>query len=172
MNGHCRRGGDKGTLGRHRQGHPDGVPAPQHQGNRGLGHAGNQLRNAQPRLDIAPHGVQQHQQAVHLVALLQSGQQGHDVFIFRGLGVGRQELVPLNLAHDGQGVNGPPLGLDGGRAHVHQLPRTSTRVLPAALLVRSCLVHTAPPCFFGPSLPLFRNLIPFAFGTGLSLWPK
>ena len=94
------------------------MPAPQHQGDGGLGHAGDELRNAQPRLNVAPHRVQQHQQTVDLVALLHQGQQGHDMLILGALAGGGQHLVPLDLPHDGEHMDGPPLGLDEGRAEL------------------------------------------------------
>ena len=52
-------GGDKGPPGRHRQGHADGVAAPQHQGGSWLRHGGDQLRDGQPCLHVSPGVVQQ-----------------------------------------------------------------------------------------------------------------
>ena len=43
VDGHGRGGRDEGDLGRHRQGHPDGMPAAQYQGDRGLPHAGDEF---------------------------------------------------------------------------------------------------------------------------------
>lgn len=91
------------------------------------------LRNAQSGLNIAPHCIQKDQQAVYLVGLLHRGQQWHDMLIFRGLGAGWENLVSLDLAHDGQGVNGPPLRLDGGGAHIHNLLLPVGRIVAAAV---------------------------------------
>ena len=135
VDGHGRRGRDEGLPGRHRQRHPDGVPAPQHQGDRGLFHAGDELGDGQPRLDVAPNRVEEHQEPVHVVALLHRRQQGEHMFVFGGLGGGVQHLVPLDLADDGQCVNGPPFGADQRGAQILNL-------LPALLeLLRSVLFH-------------------------------
>ena len=96
-----------------------------------------------------PHSVEQHQQAVHLVALLNGRQQGHDVLIFGGLGRGGQNLVALDLSYNGQGVDGPPLRPDGGGAHIHDLLLALVAALLASglrSLLRLIHAHTLPKC--------------------------
>ena len=58
VDGHGGAGHGKAPPGRHRQGNADGVAAPQDNGDRWLGHAGDKLRDGQPRLYIAAHGVE------------------------------------------------------------------------------------------------------------------
>ena len=72
----------RASTGGNRQGHADGMAAPQHQAGRGLSHSGNQLRDAQTGLDVPAYGVQQKQDSVDLLILLQAGQQGHDMLVF------------------------------------------------------------------------------------------
>ena len=95
------------------------VAAAQDQADGGLAHAGDELRDAQPRLDVSAYGVQQQKQAVHSLVLLQTGQQGHDVLVLGALGRLRQDLVAFHLAHDGQGVDVPPLIPADGGAEIH-----------------------------------------------------
>ena len=70
---------------RNRQGYADGMSAPQHQGNGGLFHAGDQLGDGQAGLYVAPRRVQKDQQTVDVGALLNGGQQGQNVLVFGGL---------------------------------------------------------------------------------------
>ena len=106
--------------------------ASQYQRHRGLGHAGDHLRDGQPRLHVAAHGVQQHQQAVHLLRLLDGGQQRQDVFIFGGLCSGGGLPVALDLADDGKAVDGAVVVGHHGGAKVHDLAD------PAVLLFLLC----------------------------------
>ena len=137
VDGHGGAGDGKAPPGRHRQGHADGVAAPQDDGHRGLGHAGDQLRDGQPRLHVAAHGVQQEEDAVHLVALLQLGQQGQHVLVFRGLGAAGCGVVALDLADDGEAVDGAVRRLGQGGAEVHDL----LGAVLAGLLMFSGAVH-------------------------------
>ena len=101
MDGHGGGWHGKTVLSRYCQRHADRVAPPQNNGDRGLGHAGDQLRDGKSRLHIAAHRVEQKQHPVHLVALLQLGKQRQDVLIFGGLScVGRGGMA-LNLADDG-----------------------------------------------------------------------
>ena len=115
MDGHSGGGRHKRLIGRHR---PNGVPAPQYQRHRGLGHAGNQLRNPKARFYVAPYRVQQHQKPVDLVALLHRGQQGHYMLVLGAFAGGGQDLVALDLSHDGQDMDGPPLCLNDRRTQL------------------------------------------------------
>ena len=110
MDGHGGGGGDEGPLGRHRQGHADGVTASQNQRSHRLGHGGDELGDGQPRLDIAAHGVEHDQKTVDVLCLLHSGQLGQDVLILGGLGVVLEDLVSLDLPHDGDAVDPGPGG--------------------------------------------------------------
>ena len=115
---HGRRGHDEGLLSGHRQGNADGVSAAQHQGHRGLGHTGHHLRNGKARLNVAAHGVQKQQYAVHLFALLQRRQQRQYVLVLRALQIVRQQRVSLHLPHDGQAVHRPPAVFHHSAAHI------------------------------------------------------
>ena len=105
------------------------MAAPQHDGDRGLRHAGDELRDGKARLHVAAHGVQQEEDAVHLVALLQLGKQGQHVLIFRGLGAAGGGVVALDLADDGEAVDGAVGRLRQGGAEVHDLLGAVLRVL-------------------------------------------
>ncbi|CDB31257.1 unknown [Firmicutes bacterium CAG:137] len=105
VNGHAGRRRDEGPFGRHRQRDADGVSAPQDQGDGGLFHACNELGNGKPGLNVAADGVQEEQEAVNLVALLNSRQKRQDMLIFGGFGGLWQGLMPLNLTNDREGVN-------------------------------------------------------------------
>ena len=96
------------------------MPAPQDQACGGLSHPADELRDAKARLDVPAHGVEQEEDAVHLLVLLQACKQGHDVLIFGGLGVVRQDLVALHLPDDGEGVDVPPAAAADRAAQVHQ----------------------------------------------------
>ena len=67
---------------------------------------------------IAAHGVQQEQHAVHVPALLQLGQEGEDMLVLGGLGVAGGGGVALDLADDGQAVDGTVGGAGQGGAEV------------------------------------------------------
>ena len=92
------------------------------------------LGDGQPRLHIAPGGVEQHQQPVHLIALLHRGQLGIICSYFGGLGILRQDLVPLNLAGDGDAVDDTPGGFGGDR--------------PGIPMVSSCRIGVSSCCLF------------------------
>ena len=94
------------------------MPASQHQGHSGLRHPRHHLRDGQSRLDVAAHGVQQQQHAVHLLRLLQMSQQRQDMLIFRGFRVVGSHAVALHLADDGQAVHAAPLAFHQGSAQV------------------------------------------------------
>ena len=106
--------------------------------------------DTQARLDVAPHGVEQHQQAVHLVALLHQGQQGHDVLIFGALAAGGQDLMSFDLPHDGKHMDRPPLGVDQRGAKLQDLLRSRV-LLP---LLRSLLFLHNGCSSFVPKLPV------------------
>ena len=135
VDGHGGSGGDEGVLGADCQGDADGVPSPQNQGDGGLFHPGNHLRNGKARLDVAADGVQQEQQTVNFVALLNVGQQRQDVLVLGGLGVFRQDLVALHLADDGQGIDIAVFGAGQVRSQFRQ---------PVSLLL-FVVVHGDPP---------------------------
>ena len=84
----------------------NGVPAPQHQRNGGLFHAGDELGDGQTGLHIAAGGVQKDEQAVDVVAFLDGGQHGQHVLVLGGLGLAGQHLVSLDVTDDGQTVDG------------------------------------------------------------------
>lgn len=64
------------------------------------------------------------------------------MFILGALAGGGQKLVALNLPHDSQHIDGPPLRLDPGGAKIHN--RLNALLLP--LSVRALiLVHQIPP---------------------------
>lgn len=90
------------------RGTPNGMAAAQDHTGCGFFHAGDQLGNAQPRLYVPAHGVQQHQQPLHLFRFLYRRQQRHDVLVFRGLGLRREGHVPLHLPDNGQAVGCVP----------------------------------------------------------------
>ena len=106
MDGHGGRGDDEGPLARHRQGHPNGVASPPHESHRGLLHGGDQLSQSQPRLHVPAHGVEDHQKAVKLVILLHRDQKGDQLLVFGGLLSLGEDVMPLDLADDGQAVDG------------------------------------------------------------------
>ena len=155
MDGHGGGRRNKGALGRHGQRHPDGMAASQHQRDRRLGHRGNQLRDSQPRLHVAAAVIQQNQQAVHLVALLHHGQQGKDVLILGALAGGGQQLVPLNLPHNGQNVNGSPLTLNQRGAQVYN---RRNGLLSAQFLMP--VLHLIPSLFLPVRIPRAGKFTP------------
>jgi len=109
---------DEALFGRDRQRHPDGVPAPQHQGDRGLVHAGDQLGQGQPGLHIAPHRVEHQQQAVDFRTFLDGGQLGHQMLVLCGLGLAGQGHMALDLPDDGEAMDPvPALGGNGPVRH-------------------------------------------------------
>ena len=118
MDGHGGAGYGEAPPGRHREGHADGVAAPQNNGDRGLGHACDQLRDGKACLHVAAYGVQQKQDAVHILALLQLGEQGQDMLVLGGLGVVGGGGVALDLADDGQAIDGAVGCAGQGRAKV------------------------------------------------------
>ena len=129
VDGHGRGGRDEGDLGRHRQGHPMECPPPSTKETVGFRMLEMSSEMASPASMSPPHRVEQDKQSVHLVALLHRGQQGHDMFIFCGFAGGGQDLVPLDLSHNGERVDGPLFRFDGGGAHIHDL------LLPAVSLL-------------------------------------
>ena len=151
------------------------MAASQYQGHRGLTHAGNQLGDGQPRLDVAPHGVEQDEQAVHLVALLHGGEQGQHMLILSGLRPLGRLLMSLDLAHDGQSMDGAVLGVDGGRAHVHRLllallPVPGGGVVLSSTPVLLCLLcHRKRPPFAVP--PHKAGLFGLVFAKGETFIP-
>ena len=113
------------------------MAAPQDDGDRGLCHAGDELRDGKARLHVAPHSVQQEEDAVHLVALLQLGKQGQDVLVLGGLGAAGGGVVALDLADDGEAVDRAVGRLRQGGAEVHDLLGS----VLAALFLRSGFIR-------------------------------
>ena len=99
----------------------DGMASSQDDGDRRLCHAGDQLRDGKARLHVAAHGIQQEEDAVHLVALLQLGQQGQHMLVLGGLGTAGGGVVALDLADDGHAVHGAVGRFGQGGAEVHDL---------------------------------------------------
>ena len=111
-------GHDEAALCAHGQRDADGVPAAQHQRGAGFGHAGDQLCQRKPGLHIPAHGVQQYQQALDPGVLLHGGQLGDHMLILGGLLPLRRFRVPLDLADDGQAVDGMAAPGQGDRTVV------------------------------------------------------
>ena len=88
----------------HRQGHADGVAAPQDDGDGGLGHAGDELRDGKARLHVSAHGVEEEEDPRDFAGLLQLGEEGEDVLVLGGFGPVVGGHVALNLADDGEAV--------------------------------------------------------------------
>ena len=157
VDGHGGGGHDEAAPGADRQRDADGVPAPQHQRGAGLGDAGDQLGQGQPGLHIAPHRVQQDQQPLDGGVLLDGHQLGDDVLILGGLLALGGLHVPLDLADDGQTVDGVgPFGqADGAHGLQLLLGKGAALGLPAAAvgLLCGCLRGV-----FGLFLVLFVHL--------------
>ena len=90
---------------RNGQRHADGMPAAEHEGNRGLFHARNQLREGEPRLDIPAHRVEQNEQSLNILAFLNRHELRHNMLVVGGFVLGRQGIMPLDLADNGQAVD-------------------------------------------------------------------
>ena len=105
VDGHGGGGHGKAPSRRHRQGHTDGMAPPQDDGDRGLRHPRDELRDGKARLHVSAHGVEKKEDPRHLIALLQLGKKGQHVLIFRGFGAGGGGRVPLDLADDGEAVD-------------------------------------------------------------------
>ena len=121
VDGHGGAGDGKAPSGSHCQRHADGMASSQDDGDRRLCHAGDQLRDGKARLHVAAHGIQQEEDAVHLVALLQLGQQGQHMLVLGGLGTAGGGVVALDLADDGHAVHGAVGCFGQGGAEVHDL---------------------------------------------------
>ena len=106
VDGHGGGGHDEAPLGADGQRDADGVPAAQHHGGAGLRNAGDELSQGQPRFHIAAHSVQEHQQPFHRRVLLHRHQLRDDMLILGGLLALRRFHVALDLADDGQAVDG------------------------------------------------------------------
>ena len=65
-------------------------------------------------------------------------QQGQHVFVFRTLHAGGQQLMPLDLPHDGQHIDPPLLPLDEGCAQVHQILRVGRGLRLCVILFHVC----------------------------------
>ena len=107
VDGHGGGGHGEAPPGGYCQGHADGVTAPQDDGDGGLGHAGDELRDGKACLHVPAHGVQEKEDACHVAGLLQLGQEGEDVLVFGGFGAGSGGNVAFNLADDGEAVDVP-----------------------------------------------------------------
>ena len=105
VDGHGGGGHGEAVSGRHRQGDPNGVAASQDDGDGGLCHPGDQLRDGKPCLHIAADRVQKEQDTVHFLRFLQLGKKGQHVLVFGGLGGIGGHGVALDLADDGQAVH-------------------------------------------------------------------
>ena len=71
-----------------------------------LVHSRDKLGESQPRFNIPADGVEDHQQSLDAGVLLDRNQLRNDMLIFCGLGLGRGIVMPLDLADDGQAVDG------------------------------------------------------------------
>ena len=118
------------------------MPAPQHQRDRGLLHAGDELRNGQSRLNISAHRIEQDQKTVDVVALLHRRQKGQHMFVLGGLDRRVQRLMALDLSYDGQRVDGSPPGADDRRTQLFDLPFLRPLVL-LCFHTSSCLLYTS-----------------------------
>ena len=70
VDGHGGAGDGKAPSGSHCQRHADGMASSQDDGDRRLCHAGDQLRDGKARLHVAAHGIQQEEDAVHMMGKL------------------------------------------------------------------------------------------------------
>ena len=126
----------------------------QHQGDRGLLHPCDHLRNGKPRLNVPPHGIEKQQQTIHVVALLDPRKQGQNVLILGGLHRLRGHLMALHLADDGQGVDVSLAGAGHVRAQLHNL-------LPLLFFHIRVFVRIHIPRLLFHRLPQFYGSIPY-----------
>ncbi len=105
VDGHGGGGHGEAPPGGYRQGHADGVAASQDDGDGGLGHPGDELRDGEARLHVPAHGVEQEEDPRHLAGFLQLGQEGKDVLVLGGFRAGGGGHVALDLADDGEAVD-------------------------------------------------------------------
>ena len=113
----------------------------EHQRNRRLAHAGDELGDRQSRLDVAAHGVQQEQQTVDLLAFLYRRQQRQHVLVFCCFHGFRLNLMSLDLSDHRQDIDRAASGFHHSRA----------KVLDTLLRGVFLFFHSSPPS--GLSLP-------------------
>ena len=128
------------------------MPAAQNQRGRGLGHPCDHLRQRQPCLHVASHGVQQDQHAVHIIGFLQRSQKRQQMLVFCGLGIFRCVGVPLDLPDDGQAMDGAVAIFHHGGAQLNELIHFLLRFLLALLVFfpvgRIAVLHHIDPLLF------------------------
>ena len=128
----------------------------QHQRDGGGLHTAQQLGNGQACLHIAADGIQDDQQPPDALVLLDGDQLRDDMLVLGGLVLRGQDIVPLDLANNGQAMDLMPAALGGHAAGVIDL-------LAAALLL-ICFRLVLLLIFWGSGCFFLRH------GFGSSLW--
>ena len=80
------------------------MPSANHKGHRGSFHARDELRNGETCFHIAADGVEDYKQPLNAPVLLDSHKGRDYVFVFCGLVLLREDVVPFYLTDDGQAV--------------------------------------------------------------------
>ena len=164
------------------------MSAAQHQRHGRLFHAGNQLGNGKPRLDISTDGVENNHQPFDGRVLFDGDQLRNDVLILGGLVLRRQDIVTLDLTDDGQTVDdvlgcghGDRAGLDDLAGLLLQILRLLLRLVDRQLftdrfpaivfLVIVAHAHTSIDSISFSSVRCCRPAYPSSF-SGCSLYYK